>query len=86
MMTARLLGFATVAGVLALTASALWGFHRASVNSAVDAAVTAERNAVIERSIELTRQTDKALGVARKATDADLCRALGGEPGECSDD
>lgn len=43
-----------------------------------------ERNAVIERSIELTRATDKTLGVARKASDADLCRMLGGEPGECS--
>lgn len=45
--------------------------------------IKAERVATIEKAIALTRDTDKRLKVARKATDADLCRALGGEKGEC---
>lgn len=42
-----------------------------------------ERNAVIERATELVRDTDKRLGVNRKASNADLCRGMGGLPGEC---
>jgi hypothetical protein len=45
-----------------------------------------ERNKVIEKSIELVRDTDKRLNVHRKATNADLCRGMGGEPGECVDE
>jgi hypothetical protein len=48
--------------------------------------IKAERAATIERATELIRDTDKRLNVARKATDADLCRMLGGasnEQGEC---
>lgn len=48
--------------------------------------IQAERAKVMERAIELTRDTDKRLKVIRKATDADLCRALGGTEveGECT--
>jgi uncharacterized membrane protein YqiK len=45
--------------------------------------IKAERAETIERAIELTRDTDKRLGVVRKATDYELCRALGGEEEEC---
>ena len=47
--------------------------------------VKAERAATIERATELIRDTDKRLNVARKATDAEICRALGGEEDECKD-
>ena len=42
------------------------------------AAVEAERRARMADAIELIRTTDKALKVARKASDADICRELGG--------
>jgi hypothetical protein len=42
------------------------------------AAVAEERRERMADAIELIRTSDKALDVARKATDADLCRALGG--------
>jgi hypothetical protein len=45
-----------------------------------------ERNKVIERATELVRDTDKRLGVNRKASNADLCRGMGGEPGECTNE
>lgn len=54
-----------------------------AVHNAKVAAVSKERRERTADAIELIRTTDKALGVKRKATDADLCRALGGEPGEC---
>lgn len=47
------------------------------------AAVEAERRARTADAIEMIRETDKLLGVQRKASNADLCRAMGGEPGEC---
>lgn len=40
--------------------------------------IKAERAEVLETAIELTRDTDRRLGVARKASDEDLCRELGG--------
>lgn len=43
------------------------------------AAVAEERRERMADAIELIRETDKKLGVARKATDADLCRELGGK-------
>lgn len=48
--------------------------------------IQAERSKTLERAIELTRDSDKRLKVIRKATDADLCRALGGSTieGECT--
>lgn len=43
------------------------------------AAVSEERRERMADAIDLIRTTDKALDVARKATDADLCRELGGK-------
>jgi len=43
------------------------------------AAVETERRERMADAIELIRTTDKALDVARKATDEDLCRELGGK-------
>jgi len=42
------------------------------------AAVSEERRERMSDAIELIRTSDKALDVARKASDADLCRELGG--------
>lgn len=68
-------------GIIALTvltvAMVMW------INAERRAAVEAERRARMADAIELIRETDKLLGVARKATDADLCRGMGGQPGEC---
>lgn len=41
-------------------------------------AVSEERIERMADAIELIRTTDKKLDVVRKATDADLCRELGG--------
>lgn len=43
------------------------------------AAVAEERRERMADAIDLIRTSDKALDVARKASDADLCRALGGK-------
>lgn len=43
------------------------------------AAVSEERRERMADAIELIRTSDKALHVARKATDSDLCRELGGK-------
>lgn len=59
------------------------GFIALGLKQFADGIRAEERNAVIERSIELTRATDKTLGVARKASDSDLCFMLGGQKGEC---
>jgi len=40
--------------------------------------IQAERAATLEKAIEMTRDTDRRLKVVRKASDADLCRELGG--------
>lgn len=45
--------------------------------------IKAERAKTIERATELIRDTDKRLNVVRKASDYELCRALGGEEEEC---
>lgn len=42
------------------------------------AAVSEERRERMSDAIELIRTSDKALDVARKASDADICRELGG--------
>lgn len=49
------------------------------------AAVSEERRERMADAIDLIRTSDKALDVARKASDADLCRALGGKTieGKC---
>jgi hypothetical protein len=41
--------------------------------------IKAERAETLGNAIELTRDADKRLGVARNASDADLCRAMGGK-------
>lgn len=71
-----LIAAVAVLGALAVAAS-LW------VNAERRAAVEAERRARIADAIELIRDADKRLGVKRKATNADLCRGMGGQPGEC---
>ena len=75
MISRILIGIAVLA---ALTAAAVL-----YVEQVKRAAVEAERRARMADAIELIRKTDKALKVQRKASDADLCRAMGGEPGEC---
>lgn len=68
-------------GILAL--AVLAGAAVLAIEQAKRAAVADERRERMADAIDLIRTTDKALGVKRKASDADLCRALGGEPGEC---
>lgn len=46
--------------------------------SVASAAVQNERRERMSDAIELIRESDKQLDVVRKASDADLCRALGG--------
>lgn len=46
---------------------------------AVRAAVSEERRARTADAIELIRESDKSLDVNRKATNADLCRGMGGK-------
>ena len=43
------------------------------------AAIAEERRERMADAIDLIRETDKKLDVVRKATDADLCRELGGQ-------
>mgnify|MGYP003418680801 CR=1 FL=1 len=71
-----LIAAVAVLGALAVAAS-LW------IDAERRAAVEAERRARIADAIELIRDADKRLGVKRKATNADLCRGMGGQPGEC---
>lgn len=72
---------AVLGGIIALTVLATLAVYAVEVTKR--AAVEAERRERMADAIELIRTTDKALGVKRKASDADLCRALGGQPGEC---
>lgn len=75
MMTRLLIGIAALAVLAGLAVYA--------VEQAKRAAVANERRARTADAIELIRKTDKLLGVQRKASDADLCRGMGGLPGEC---
>lgn len=43
------------------------------------AAIAEERRERMADAIDLIRETDKKLAVTRKASDADLCRELGGQ-------
>lgn len=72
---------ALIGGLIALVLLASAAVY--AIEQAKRAAVEAERRARMADAIELIRDTDKRLGVARKASDADLCRALGGQSGEC---
>ena len=72
--------FAVVAVIsITLGAIAMRSWAAAERNAAVEA----ERRARTADAIEMIRETDKLLGVQRKASNADLCRGMGGEPGEC---
>lgn len=67
-------------GAIAAVVAAVGVFAIKSWTDSVrDAAVSEERRERMGDAIDLIRTTDKALDVARKASDADLCRALGGK-------
>jgi hypothetical protein len=70
-MIAKLAGVAAVVAVIV-------GLGAVALKIAQDRAVQAERRERMEDAIDLIRTSDKQLEVVRKASDADLCRALGG--------
>jgi hypothetical protein len=73
-------------GAIAAVVAAVSVFSIKSWTDSVrDAAVSEERRERMADAIDLIRTSDKALDVARKASDADLCRALGGKTieGKC---
>lgn len=72
-----------IAGIAGLVIVA--GLISVGLKQFADGIRAEERNKVIERATELVRDTDKRLKVNRKASNADLCRGMGGEPGECVD-
>lgn len=67
-----ILAAATAITVVAIFVAKQWQ------ESVQRAAIAEERRERMADAVELIRETDKALGVARKATNADLCRELGG--------
>lgn len=68
---------AKLAGIVALAALVVAG-GIAYTKYVERSAVSEERRERMSDAIELIRTTDKKLDVVRKATDADLCRELGG--------
>ena len=73
-----------IAGLAAVSIIALGVFAmRSWAEAERNAAVEAERRARTADAIDMIRETDKLLGVQRKASNADLCRGMGGLPGEC---
>lgn len=68
--------YGLIAGIAAL--GMLAGLAVLYLESVKRAAIAEERRERMADAVELIRETDKALGVARKATNADLCRELGG--------
>jgi hypothetical protein len=60
-----------------ITLSVIFGM-KSWMDAERSAAVEAERRARMADAVELIRESDKALDVMRKASDEDLCRALGG--------
>lgn len=68
---------AKLAGIVALAALVVAG-GIAYTKYVERLAVSEERRERMSDAIELIRTTDKKLDVVRKATDADLCRELGG--------
>lgn len=68
---------AKLAGIVAI-AAVIMGLCAVALKMAQDRAVQAERRERMEDAIDLIRISDKQLEVVRKASDADLCRALGG--------
>lgn len=68
---------AKLAGIVALAALVV-AAGVAYTNYVSRSAVSEERRERMADAIELIRTTDKKLDVVRKASDADLCRELGG--------
>lgn len=68
-----ILAAATAITVVAIFVAKQWQ------ESVQRAAVAEERRERMSDAIDLIRETDKNLGVVRKATDSDLCRELGGQ-------
>lgn len=68
---------AKLAGIVALVA-VVGAAGAAYTNYVKRSAVSEERRERMSDAIELIRTTDKKLEVVRKATDADLCREIGG--------
>jgi len=66
-----------MAAVVAITVVAIF-VAKQWHESVQRAAVAEERRERMSDAVDLIRETDKMLGVVRKASDADLCRALGG--------
>lgn len=69
-------------GAVAIVAIGAFALH-SWMEAERSAAVEAERRERTADAIEMIRDTDKLLGVQRKASNADLCRGMGGQPGEC---
>lgn len=70
-MIAKLAGIVALAALVVAAGVAYTGYVSRS-------AVSEERRERMADAIELIRTTDKKLDVVRKASDADLCRELGG--------
>jgi hypothetical protein len=70
-MTTKLAGIVAVAALVVVAGVAYTKYVERS-------AVSEERRERTADAIELIRTSDKKLNVVRKATDADLCRELGG--------
>lgn len=70
-MIARLAGIVALAALVVAAGAAYTRYVSRS-------AVSEERRERMNDAIELIRTTDRKLEVARKASDADLCRELGG--------
>jgi len=75
-MIAKYLGILAAAAAITVVAIFVAKQWQESVQRA---AIEAERRERMADAIELIRETDKKLDVVRKATDADLCRELGGK-------
>lgn len=76
-MISKYLGILAAAAAAAITIVAIF-VAKQWQESVQRAAVAEERRERMADAIDLIRTTDKKLDVVRKATDADLCRELGG--------
>lgn len=75
-MISKLLGILAAGAAMTVIAIFVAKQWQASIQQA---AVATERQERMSDAIDLIRETDKTLGVVRKATDADICRRLGGQ-------
>lgn len=69
---------AILAAAAAMTAIAIF-VAKQWQEATTRAAIAEERRERMADAIDLIRETDKKLAVTRKASDADLCRELGGQ-------